>query len=110
MNFNFSITNLNSLPILIKPEVEQLTETNFLKIKFRNDLSTDVRIYYIHLLAQITTTKRFRTDDVTSNMQRKARNRCNLNTIVERQSSITKISSLIPKQVTYYKKPTSSGD
>ena len=43
VNFNFSILNLNSLPILIEPGVEQLTKTN-LEINFNNDLTTNVRI------------------------------------------------------------------
>ena len=36
---------------MIEPAVEQLTETNFLKKKLGNDLTADVLIYYIILLA-----------------------------------------------------------
>ena len=57
VNFNFSIINLNSLPILIKPGVEHLTKTNLLKINFRNDLSSDVCINYIKLMTLIQTCK-----------------------------------------------------
>ena len=52
VSFNFSIKNL----ILIEPWVEQFTETNLLKINLRNDLTTDVLIYYSYLLARITAT------------------------------------------------------
>ena len=73
MNINFSIINLNSLPILIDPGVEQLMKAKLLENKTLTViLTTNFRIYYIFLNAQITAySKRFRTDDVTSNVQRK---------------------------------------
>ena len=103
MNFNFSIMNLNRLSISIKPGVIQLRKTNLVVKNFNNNLSTNLRIYNIYLCAQITAySKQFRTDDVTSNLQEKKKtlNCCNLNTIVERQSSMYKITGLILTQVT----------
>ena len=71
MNINFSVVNLNRLPILIKPGVKQLRKTNLVK-NFNSDLATNFHIYYIYLNARITAySKRFQTDDVTSNVQRK---------------------------------------
>ena len=52
--------------------------------------------------------KRFRLMTSLQTCEIKTRNCCYSNTIVERQSSMIKISGLIPKQVTYRKKLRSS--
>ena len=58
-----------------KPGVIQLRKTNLLVKNFNNALATNLRIYYVYLNAQITAcSKRFRTDDVTSNKSLLAQN------------------------------------